>query len=429
MNLKDKLKKIFEENNVKVKKLKGRQRTLFKVNGNLLYITYKERVSDKNKCENYYLQVNKRLIQSSIEKQENLTIFIICGSLSQILTIDGKVFLELTKKTKVYSDGNIKFNVLVTKRKTDFQMRFTELGFIDANKYVNAFDKCSLTDKVSSIVEKIQQETEYKMVSNEKNIEIPQIKVIHKEKTIFNEGKVLELMRSGEGSNLEKFILDFFKFLGFEIDEETSGQNGELDVICISPIYIGIECRSTKQSVGVNIIDELNRHIRRYENKRKVSNFIGLIICDNPTSQFIEDIRTEKRFFMSSKTIVTLMQFAFNYPLSPVEFQYFFKEYGDINASVEHYLEQKSKKINLREAIISIFTNVGEELVYADIKAHLKVRGFKITDCELKESLIELSSPLINWLEKRDDIYKLIFSEKFLESQQKRSMEVLKWIN
>jgi len=426
MNLKDKLIKLFEENNIKVEKLKGRQRTLYKVNGNLLYITFKERIGEKVESENYYLQVNKRLVQESLAKQENLTIFIICGSLSQILTIDGKDFLELTARTRVYSDGNIKFNVLVTKRKTDFRIRFTELGIVEANKYVNAFNKCSLTDKVASVIAKIQKDTKYETVSTEKRIEIPQIRIIRKEKTIFDEVYVRKLLSSGEGDKLEKFTLSLFEFWGFEIDKEISGQNGELDVICVSPVCIGIECRSIKGNVGVNIIDELNRHIRRYENKSGLSNFIGLIVCDNPTSQLIEDLRTEKRFFISSETIITLMRFTFNYPLSPIEFRYFFREYGDIKTNVEDYLKQKLEKLNMREAIISIFTNIGEMLDYADIKANLKVRGFKITDDELKESLIELSSPLINWLEKRDNQYKLIFSEKFWENQQQKSMEVLR---
>ncbi|HCJ67212.1 MAG TPA: hypothetical protein DHV62_07815, partial [Elusimicrobia bacterium] len=197
MNLKDNLIKLFEENNIKVKKLKGRQRTLYKVNGNLLYITFKERVGEAKESENYYLQVNKKLVQESLAKQQNLTIFIICGSLSQILTIDGKDFLQLTKKTKVYPDGNIKFNVLVTKRKSDFRIRFTELGIIEANKYVNAFDKCSLTEKVASVVAKIQKEPEYEVLPPEKKVEIPQIRVIRKEKATFTEVKVRELLSSG----------------------------------------------------------------------------------------------------------------------------------------------------------------------------------------------------------------------------------------
>lgn len=428
MNLKDSLIKLFEENNIKVEKLKGRQRTLYKVNGNLLYITFKERVGEETESENYYLQVNKRLLQESLVKQEKLTIFIICGSLSRILTIGGKDFLRLTERAKVYPDGNIKFNVLVTKRKADFRIRFTELGIIEANRYVNAFDKCSLTDKVAGIITKIQKETEYEVLPAEKKIEIPQIRVVRKEKTAFDEIKVRELLSRGEGDKLEKFILSLFEFFGFEVDKETSGKSGELDVICISPIYIGIECRSTRQNVGVDIIDELNRHIRRYESKSGLSNFTGLVVCDNPTPQLITDLRTEKRFLMDSEVIISLMRFSFNYPLSPMEFQHFFKEYGSIKENVETYLKGKLEKLNVREAIISIFTNVGELLDYADIKAHLKVLGFKITDEELNGALTELSSPLINWLEKRDNQYKLVFSEKFWQSQQQKLMEALKWV-
>jgi len=428
MNLKDKLIKLFEENNIKVEKLKGRQRTLYKINGNVLYITYKEKVGNEKGTENYYLQVNKNLVLNGLPKYEKLTIFIMCGSFFQIITIDAKDFLKLTEKTKVYSDGNIKFNVLITKRKADFQIRFTELGIVDINKYVNAFDRCPLTDRLKNILSKIKQETEKEIVPIEKQIEIPQIKVIRKEKTTFDEAKVMGLLSSGEGDKLEKFILSLFEFWGFEIDKETSGQNGELDVICVSPIPIGIECRSTKGNVGVNIIDELNRHIRRYEGKAGLYNLIGLVVCGNPTTQLVEDIKTEKRFLMDSESIVNLMRFTFNYLLSPTEFQYFFQEYGDLKPRVKFYLDQKLEKIKIRETIISVFKSVDEVLDYADIKAHLKVLGFKITDDELKEALIELSSPLINWLEKRNNQYKLVFSEKFWQKHQQKLMEALKWI-
>ena len=196
MNLKDNFIKLLEENNFRVEKVKGRQRTLYKVNGNLLYITFKEKVGKKKESENYYLQVNKKLIQESLEKRGSLTIFIICGSLSQILAIDGKQFLKLTQKARVYSDGNIKFNVLVTKRKTDFRIRFTGLGIVEANIYVNAFDKCSLTGKLVSVCSKIPPSIEYEGLSTEKKIEIPQIKVIRRGRTVFNEIKVKELLSS-----------------------------------------------------------------------------------------------------------------------------------------------------------------------------------------------------------------------------------------
>ena len=55
--------------------------------------------------------------------------------------------------------------------------------------------------------------------------------------------------------------------------------------------------------------------------------------------------------------------------------------------------------------------------------------GFTVNDDELKEALVELSSPLVNWLEKRDNQYKLIFSEEFLQNQQRRIIEVLKWLH
>lgn len=428
MNLKEKLIKLFEENGIKVERLRGRQRTLYKVNGNLLYITFKERVSEKTEIENYYLQVNKKLVLDALSRYENLTIFVICGSLSQILTINAKTFLKLSEKTKVYSDGNIKFNVLVTKRKADFQIRFTKLGIVDMNRYVNAFDKCQLTDKVTNILVKIQQKDEQRMTFNEKKVEVPQIKVIHKEKNVFDKEKVRKLVNSGEGEMLEKFISALFEFWGFEIDKETSGKNGNLDVICISPILIGIECRSTKQSVGVNIIDELNRHVRRYENKKGLSNFIGVIVCDSPTSQLIEDIKTEKRFLMDSETIINLMHFTSNYPLSPLEFYYFFTSYGNIKASVKEYLSRKLEKLKIREIIISIFKNVGEVLDYADIKANLRVLGIEIIESDLKEALVELSSPLINYLEKGDNQYKLIWSEKFTKNQHRKLLNILKYL-
>lgn len=428
MNLKDRLIKLFEENGAYTEKLKGRQRTVYKINGNFLYITYKERVGEEKDSENYYLQVNKNLVINVLSKYGNLTILIICGSLSQILSIDAKEFLKLTQGAKVYRDGNIKFNVLVTKKKADFQIRFPEIGIIDMNKYVNAFDKCLLSSKMREILNKIKREAEERIIPMEKRVEIPQIRIFRKEKTIFYEEKVYELLRAGEGDKLEKFILALFEYWGFEVDKDVSGKSGELDVICKSPLRIGIECRSTKQSVGVNIVDELNRHIRRYEKKSGLSNFIGLVICNSYTPQLIEDIKTEKRFLMDGETLITLMKFSFNYPLSPIEFRYFFKDYGDIKVNFKSYLGQKIDKIKLREAIISIFENIDEILSYADIKAHLKIMGFKISDNELNNILAELSSPLINWLERENEKFRLVWREEFGQDIHQKLREVMKWI-
>ena len=111
MNLKERIIKLFEENGASVEKLKGRQRTLYKVDGNVFYITYKERIGEERGTESYYLQVNKNLVMDALSKYGNLTILIICGMLSQIISIDGKDFLKLTEKAKVYRDGNIKFTV------------------------------------------------------------------------------------------------------------------------------------------------------------------------------------------------------------------------------------------------------------------------------------------------------------------------------
>jgi len=353
MDLKDEIIKLFDDNGVKIEKIRGKHRTLFKANGNVLYITYKERIIEESEQENYYLQVNKGLVSDALSKYGNLTILIICGSMSQILAIDGKDFLELTHGSKEYPDKNIKFNVFVTKRKAVFQMRLTGLDLLDVNKYANAFDKCSLTDEVSNILIQIQQSEESEIVPIAKSIEPQKIRFIRKEVTNFNKDKVKELFHSGDGNKFENFIKSFFDFLGFEIDKQTSGQNGELDVICLTPVQIGIECRSTKQNVGVDILDELNRHIRRYENKSGLSGFIGLVICDKLTPQLIEDIKTEKRYFINSEAIIALMQFSFNYPFSPMEFSYFFNEYGNIQTSVNAYLESKMEKIRLRPTLSS----------------------------------------------------------------------------
>ena len=429
MDLKDEIIKLFDDNGVKIEKIRGKHRTLFKANGNVLYITYKERIIEESEQENYYLQVNKGLVSDALSKYGNLTILIICGSMSQILAIDGKDFLELTHGSKEYPDKNIKFNVFVTKRKAVFQMRLTGLDLLDVNKYANAFDKCSLTDEVSNILIQIQQSEESEIISVPKSIETPQIRFIRKEVTNFNKDKVKELFHSGDGNKFENFIKSFFDFLGFDIDKQTSGQNGELDVICLTPVQISIECRSTKQNVGVDILDELNRHIRRYENKSGLSGFIGLVICDKLTPQLIEDIKTEKRYFMDSEAIIALMQFSFNYPFSPMEFSYFFNEYGNIQTSVKTYLESKMEKIRLRESILSIFENVNDIMEFADIKAHLKIVGFKTNDEELNKALTELTSPFLNWLENIENKYRLIFPEVIYQNQQNKSKEIIKWMN
>jgi len=420
MDLKEEFIKLIQGQDIDIHKIKGSGKVIYKVNGSFLYITFSKNLGTEQE-EKYFLQVNKKKLKKF--SKEELFILLICGTTDNIFVIPSKEFLKMAENYKIAKDGNWKINIYGKKEYIELQEEYKIL--LGKNKYSillykNKFENLKAKEEVvKKIIYAIQDlhNFETKKTSKAKIPEIIYNVEIEKQKIFdISPEKIVSMAKSGEGLKFEKLILLFFKYLGFKIDEFTSGKPGELDIICVSPFKIGIECRSTAKKVGVNIIDELKRHIRRYEqnNKYEKNSFIGLIICEDVTKQFIDDLKREKCFSLRVSMFINLLKLTAKYPLSSIELEEFFKDYGSIDKNINNFVKDKEKKIKMREVVIKILKEKNRPLNYSEIKILTEEKGFK--ECEIEEELdnilIEFLSPLNNIIRKIENKYELIIVQK-----------------
>lgn len=426
MDLKEEFVKLIERQNIEVQKVKGGGKVIYKVNGSFLYITFSKNLGTEQK-EKYFLQVNEKKIKNF--SKEELFILLICGAIDNIFVIPSKKFLDMIKDYKVAKDGNWKINIEgkteVIKIQEEYEITLGKNKY-PLLQYKNKFDNLKAKEEtIKKIIFTIQNLQQYKLKEKTGKAKLPEI-TYHIEierQMIFNiiPEKIIQLAKSGEGRKFEKLVLLFFKYLGFEIDEVTSGKSGELDIICLSPFKIGIECRSTGKNVGVNIIDELKRHVRRYEEKNgyERNSFKGLIVGEDTTKQFNDDCKREKCFSLRTSTFVNLLKLTAKYHLSPIELEDFFKDYGSIDDGVANFIENKERKIKMREIVINILKEKSRPLNYHEIKVLTESKGFKEAEVEeeINKILIELSSPINNIIRKIEDKYELIRVKEHIDEQ------------
>lgn len=160
--------------------------------------------------------------------------------------------------------------------------------------------------------------------------------------------KVSHLGKTSHGREFEKEVLRVFKNLGFTIDEGLSAKSGELDVIIIDPIRIGVECRASKREVGVGIVDELARHLRRYEEKSGLNDFFGLIVAEDSNRDLVHDATSMGRYLIKASTLAELCKFNEEYPFEPNDFYAFFSQPGEIDSIVLHYLQEKTREYSVK---------------------------------------------------------------------------------
>lgn len=424
MELREQFLNILESHGAKIQKVRNGGKVIYRVNGSLLYITFSKNLGTENE-EKYFLQVNQRKLERFLSPDKSLFILLICGDLDNTFVIPVDEFLSMVKDYEVAADGNWKINMIgrreIFKVNESYEIRLGKNKYYITD-YKNKFEMLKAKEKtVKGIILAIQslQDSKLKGAIKKPGILPPatyKIDLGRSKEIALNYEKLIALSESGDGSQFEKALMLFLKYLGFEIDEATSGKPGELDIVCLSPIKIGIECRSTEKKVGADIIDELKRHLRRYEVRGGYpqNSFKGLIVCADITEQFIEDALTEKVFSLKVPTFVKLIQLSMTCPVSSYEFEDFFSEYGSIDQIVLCFIEDKEREIKLREDVLNVLAQKARPLNYYEIRTLLENEGWNIEDIEeeLDKALTELSSPLINAVRIANDKYQYIKSVK-----------------
>ncbi len=208
------------------------------------------------------------------------------------------------------------------------------------------------------------------------------------------------------GTDFENIVRDSLKFLGFTIDYDHKGGAGGLDLFGSKPYPLVGECKAGKKIPNDTAVQLLNLGTLRL-NQELLKKTVKLIIGPGePTKQLMDAAIVHDMAIINPETLEKLVKLQSQYPNS-VDL-IILKDYlipGQADQEVEKYINHISEKLKLRSHIVQLVKKliddrdnhtVGVEMIYGAYNFSNPPQS--LTQPELHEILIELSSPLTGYL-------------------------------
>ena len=207
------------------------------------------------------------------------------------------------------------------------------------------------------------------------------------------------------GTDFENITRRSLEFLGFTIEEAYHGGAGGLDFYCSHPFPLVGECKSGSKIPS----DTTEQLIKLGGMKLEPEDFkvaTKLIIGPGkPTPDVIQASEKWKVSIMKPETLQNLAQLQAQYPGAIDLFK--LKEYlkaGQIDEEIQTFIDRAKQDIDIRRSIIAIVKDNPEDATPSTIRIYYKTT-YKpdpnlpdLTDQEIRDILIELSSPLTGYL-------------------------------
>ncbi len=207
------------------------------------------------------------------------------------------------------------------------------------------------------------------------------------------------------GTDFENITTQALAFLGFKIEEAYHGGAGGLDLYCSAPYPLVVECKSGK-SIPTNTCQELINLTVKHLGKNKLVESKQLIIGPGePTKDVRQSAIQSEISIMKPETLQKLAELQAQYPGAIDLFK--FKEHlkaGQIDEEIQTFIDRIQQEIAIRRSIITIVKDNPNDANPSSIRIYYKTT-YKpypnlpdLTEQEIRDILIELSSPLTGYL-------------------------------
>jgi hypothetical protein len=216
------------------------------------------------------------------------------------------------------------------------------------------------------------------------------------------------------GTDFENIVKQSLEFLGFTIDYAYKGGAGGLDLFCSQPYPLIGECKAGKKIPNDTAVQLLNLGTLRLKDKNLIQQTTKLIIGPGrPTPQLIDAAKVHGMAIMNPMTLEKLIKLQAQYPgsVNLFELREYLAQPGQIDDKIDEYIETVIKGLELRSHIIQVVKNY----LNNSQKTEARVSGIHGTYCsnppqplserQLHEILIELSSPLAGYLGRQKGSY------------------------
>lgn len=213
------------------------------------------------------------------------------------------------------------------------------------------------------------------------------------------------------GTDFENIVRQGLEFLGFVVDESYRGGAGGLDVFCSKPYPLTIECKAGKKIPSGTTEELIKLGGMRLGTEKFLMSSKLIIGPGDPTPDVITAAQEWRVSIIKPMTLQKLVELKAKYSgsINLLELKQYL-ESGQIDQKIDEYIQKVEAEIKLRSHIIQVIkehlqktnssSTKSEELhiayLYSNPPEHLGCE-------ELRDILIELSSPLTGYLGREKD--------------------------
>lgn len=209
------------------------------------------------------------------------------------------------------------------------------------------------------------------------------------------------------GTDFENIVKDSLEFLGFTIDEARKGGAGGLDLFCSKPYPLTGECKAGK-SIPNGAVKQLVALGGAHLGVDKfIKSSVKLVIgAGNPTDPMLHDAQEWKVSIIKAMTLQKLVELKAKYDGAVNLFE--LKQYmqaGQIDDKIHEYIQKVESDIKLRSHVVQTVKNFLLNNSFKEVETNVIFGLYagsnppkSLSTEELKEILIELSSPLAGYL-------------------------------
>jgi hypothetical protein len=215
------------------------------------------------------------------------------------------------------------------------------------------------------------------------------------------------------GTEFENIVKQSLEFLGFTVDITHKGGAGGLDLFCSKPYPVAGECKAgrSKSDKAVEQIDRIAKRILK-ENYLLASGLIILGSGDEPSNQLVDSAISSKVTgsikinIIKAMTLQKLVELKAKYDgaIDLFEIKKCLQG-GQIDEEIDKYIQKVEGELKLRSHVVKTVKNFLLNNSFKDVEANVVFGLYagsnppkSLSTEELKEILIELSSPLAGYL-------------------------------
>jgi hypothetical protein len=215
------------------------------------------------------------------------------------------------------------------------------------------------------------------------------------------------------GTDFENITKKALEFLGFTIAEEHRGGAGGLDLYCSAPYPLVGECKAGKSIPSGTVEQLINLGNKNLGNERFMNSCKLIIGAGDPSTHVLNSAKDSATNISIIKpmSLQKLVELHAQYPnsINLIELRSYLTN-GVCDAKIDEYVQVVKRRINTRSLIVSVVERLmnitgNDSIPVGTIYGAYMEKNppEHLTEPELRDVLIELSSPIVGYLGRKED--------------------------